>query len=153
MSILIISVLNSVPDRLAISSSLNCISFWNFDLFFHLSHISLSQCSSYIVRGRALGICRGRANQLLYYSPVCGGGVQEETMPIAQLSASFQHFPSITQKQIGPLWWWFPGAWVCVHSRTLWTSPTNSPVSLGFLPMSHPKGFYIQWFWGFISPH
>ena len=36
--ILITSVLNCASDRLAISSSLSCIFFWSFDLFFHLGH-------------------------------------------------------------------------------------------------------------------
>ena len=42
--------------------------------------------------------------------------------------------PSTTHKQIGPFWCWFLGGWVCVHFRTLWVSPTNSPVRLGVSP-------------------
>ena len=34
---------------------------WSFDLFFHPGHISLSQCTCYIVRGRALGVHLGTA--------------------------------------------------------------------------------------------
>ena len=37
-------------------------------------------------------------------------------------------------KQIGPFWCWFPGGWFCVHSRTLWVSAWNPPVSLGVSP-------------------
>ena len=36
-----------------------------------------------------------------------------------------------THKQLGPFWCWFPGGWFCVHSRTLWVPPMNSPVRLG----------------------
>ena len=64
-------------------------------------------------------------------------------MPLAQLA--FSHFPS-THKQIGPSCCWFLCGWACVHSRTLWVSPTNSPVRVRI-----PIGFYSQNFWGFIS--
>ena len=75
-------------------------------------------------------------------------------MPLAQLSASFVT-SSTTHKQIGPFWCWFPGGWACACSRTLWVSPTNSPVKLGVSPAaaSTPTGFYSQRFWGFIYPH
>ena len=35
-----------------------------------------------------------------------------------------------------------------VHSRTLWVSPTNSPVKLGVSPTAHstPTGIFNQWF-------
>ena len=57
-----------------------------------------------------------------------------------------------THKQIGPFWCWFPGGWVCVHSRTLWVSPMNSPVRLVVYPTtSTPTGFFSRRFWGFIS--
>ena len=47
-----------------------------------------------------------------------------------------------THKQIGPFWCWFPGEWVCVHSRTPCVSPTNSPVRLGVSPATAtPKDF------------
>ena len=38
----------------------------------------------------------------------------------------FSVTPSTTHKQTGPFWCWFLSGWVCVHSRTLWISPTNS---------------------------
>ena len=61
---------------------------------------------------------------------------------------------SETHKQIVPFSCWFPGGWVCVHSRTLWVSPTNSPMRLGVShATSTPTGFFSQRFWGFISPH
>ena len=58
-----------------------------------------------------------------------------------------------THKKIGPFWCWFPGGWFCVHSRTLWVSPMNSPVRLGVSPAaSTPTGVFSLRFWGFISP-
>ena len=36
-----------------------------------------------------------------------------------------------THKQIGPFWCCLLGGWVCVHCRTLWVSPMNSPVRQG----------------------
>ena len=54
-----------------------------------------------------------------------------------------------THKQIGPFCCWFPGGWVCVHSRTLWISPMNSPVQLGVSPTARtPTGFLSQRFEG-----
>ena len=65
-----------------------------------------------------------------------------------QLSVTYSAF----QKQIGPFWCWFPGDWACVLFRTLWVSPTNSPVRLGVSPAATaPTDFYSQKFWGFIS--
>ena len=56
--------------------------------------------------------------------------------------------PSTTHNQIGPFWCCFPSGWVCVHSRTLWVSPTASPVRLGVSPAaaSTPTGVFNQWF-------
>ena len=48
-------------------------------------------------------------------------------------------------KQIGPFWCWFPGGWACLCSRTLWISPTNSPVRLAVsLAVEVSIGFYSQ---------
>ena len=49
-------------------------------------------------------------------------------------------------KQSGPFWCWFLCGWVCICSRTLWVSPTNSPLRLGVSPAaaSTPKGFPIS---------
>ena len=58
-----------------------------------------------------------------------------------------------TQKQIGPFSCWFPCWWVCVHSRTLWVSPTNSPVRLGASPSATTHTGFCSWrLWGFICP-
>ena len=52
------------------------------------------------------------------------------------------------------LWCCFLGGWVCVHSRPLWVSPTNSPVRLGVSPSaaSTPTGVFIQGFEA-LFPH
>ena len=54
---------------------------------------------------------------------------------------------STTHNQIGTFWCWFQGGWACVHSRTLWVSPTNSPVRLGvsLAATSIPIGVFNQW--------
>ena len=45
-----------------------------------------------------------------------------------------------------------PGGWVCVHSRTLWVSPTNSPVRLGVSPTATTStGFIGRGFEALVS--
>ena len=58
-----------------------------------------------------------------------------------------------THKQIGPFWCWFLGGWVCVHYRTLWASPMNSPVRLGVSPAaaSMPTVFTARGFEALVS--
>ena len=53
-----------------------------------------------------------------------------------------------THNQIGPFWCCFPGGWACACSRSLWVSPTTSPVRLGASPAaaSTPTGVFTQWF-------
>ena len=59
-----------------------------------------------------------------------------------------------TYKQIGPFLCWFLGEWVCAHFRTVWVSPTYSPVRLGVSPViAKPTDFSSESFWGFISQH
>ena len=57
-----------------------------------------------------------------------------------------------THNQIGPFWCSFLGGWPWVCSRTLWVSPTNSPVKVGVFPAdaSTPQGVQLV-VWGFIS--
>ena len=66
----------------------------------------------------------------------------------------FSVTPSTTHNQIGPFWCCFLSGWVCVHSRTLWVSPTSSPVRLGVSPAatSTPHRCFQSVVWGFISP-
>ena len=92
---------------------------------------------------------------LLCHGTVCGGEVQEGTMPLAWLSAGLNLVNSpITHKKIGPFQCWFLGHWVCVHYRAPWVSPMNSPVKLWVCPTTTtPTGFYTQSFWGFSPLH
>ena len=57
-------------------------------------------------------------------------------------------FHSATQNQTGPLWCWFPSGWACALPRTLWVSPTTSPVRLGVSPAAAPtpRGVFNQRF-------
>ena len=60
----------------------------------------------------------------------------------------FSVTPFITHKPVGPFWCCFPSGWLCVCPRTLWVSPTNSPVRLRVSPAaaSTPTGVFNQWF-------
>ena len=53
-----------------------------------------------------------------------------------------------THNQIGPFWCLFLSGWACVHSRTLWVFPTNSPMRLGVSPAAYstPTGVFNQRF-------
>ena len=79
---------------------------------------------------------------------VCGGGGPRGNSAISSTLCQFSVTPSATHNQIGPFWCWFPSGLVCVCSRTLWVSPTNSPVRLGVSPAatSTPTGVFNQWF-------
>ena len=81
------------------------------------------------------------------------GRVQEGAMALALLSAGFQSLPLLPTIKLGP-WCCFLGGWVCVHSRTQWVSPMNSPVSLGVSPTaaSTPTDVFSQWFEA-LFPH
>ena len=96
-----------------------------------------------------------RAGQpwLLLCDTVCGGGVWEGTMSLALLLAGFHSLPYYPQANLALLVL-IPGGWVSVCPRTLWVSPTNSPVRLGVFPTTAtPIGFYSQSFWSFLVPH
>ena len=58
----------------------------------------------------------------------------------------FSVTPSATHNQIRPFWCCFLGGCVCVRSRSLWVSPTNSPLRLGFSPAAaqSPQVFSIR---------
>ena len=83
----------------------------------------------------------------LHCGTVCGGGVQEGTMPLPPLSWLSVTSPA-SHKQIGPFWCCFLNGWVCVCSRPLWVSPVNSPGRLGVSPAaaSTPTGVFNQRF-------
>ena len=100
MGMLIISVLNSASDRLTIPSLLSCIFFWSFDLFFHLGHILLSWLTLYS-KGESLRYLLGWGIPH-HCDAVCGGGIQEGTMPLAQLSVGFQSLSLLPISKLGP---------------------------------------------------
>ena len=57
---------------------------------------------------------------------------------------AFSHFPRYPEANWALLLL-IPGWVVCVHSSTLWVSPTNSPVSLVVSPAaSTPTGFSVR---------
>ena len=85
----------------------------------------------------------------LHCDAVCGGVVREGAMALAQSAlCCFSVTPSTTHKQIGPFWCCFLSGWACVCSRSLWISPTNSPVRLRVSPPAAliPTGVSKQWF-------
>ena len=118
------------------------------DLFFHLSHIFLSLCTWYMVRGGDLGICQGRATHVTVVSWGMWGRGPRGSSAACSTLCCFSVTSSATHNQIGPFWCWFPGGWVCVCSRTLCVSPTNSPVRLGVSPTvaSTTTGVFSQRF-------
>ena len=78
--------------------------------------------------------------------------VSSGTMLLVQLSCQLSVTSPPTHKQIGPVWYWFLGGWVCVHSRTMWVSPTNPPVRLGVSPAAAtPHRCFQSEVWGIIS--
>ena len=114
--------------------------------FFVLVHLLL-------VRGEALGIRQGGATHVTeLWCCMWGWGPRENNGTCSALSWLSDTSPT-THKQTRPFWCWFPGGWVCVHSRTLWVSPMNSLVRLGVSPATTtPRGFDNLRFWSFISP-
>ena len=78
----------------------------------------------------------------LRYGAVCGGGVREGTLLLAQLSAGFQSLPLLPTSKLGPTGDDSRvGGCVCVHSRTLWVSPMNSPEAGSFSHHCNPHRF------------
>ena len=94
MGILITSVLSPASDRFAISSSLSSI----FGvLIFHLGHISLSWCTCYVVRGRALGIHQGGATRCYTAVLYVGEGSERELCHLLGPRPAFCHFCHYSQ--------------------------------------------------------
>ena len=85
---------------------------------------------------------------------MCGRG-RRGSNGACSILCQFSVTSSTTHNQVGPFWYWFPGVWACVRSRTLWVSPTNSPVRLGVSPAaaSTPTRVFSQRLLVFISPH
>ena len=146
MSILITSVLNCASDRLAMSSFLSFII--SGALICSLGHFFLSWRTCY-VKGRSLRCSPGRGN-----APPCtvtlyvGEGSKREQWRLLHSLLIFSHFPRYAQSNWALLVLIFPDGWVCIRSRPLWVSPTNSPVRLGVSPAaaSTPTGVFNQGF-------
>ena len=96
-----------------------------------------SSCHTcHVVKGGALDIPQGRATHFAVLWGKCLRGNNVTCSALSWLSIT----SSSTHRQIGPFWCWFPGGWAFVHSRSLWVSPTNGPVS--FSHTSTPTGFF-----------
>ena len=138
--------------RLAISSLLSCIflelwSVLSFGPYFFIV-VHLLCC-----KGQSLRYCQGGATQVTELWCCLWGRGQRGNNPTRWALTPLSVISPATHKQIGLFWCWFPGGWICVCSRTLWVSPTNSPVRLGVSPTeATPTDFYSQRFWGFLFP-
>ena len=71
-------------------------------------------------------------------------GSSDTCSTLCQISVTFP----ATHNQILPFWCCFLSGWVCIHSGTLWVSPTTSLMRLGVPPSAAltPKGVFSQWF-------
>ena len=99
----------------------------------------------YVVRCGSLGVCQSEATHLAALW-CCMWGPRGNNATCWALIGLSVTSPT-THKQIGPFWCWVPGGWVCVCSRTLWVSPTNSSMRLGVSPTAATTtGFYSQRF-------
>ena len=67
-------------------------------------------------------------------------------MPLAQLSPTFSYFPRYPQASCALLVL-VPGWVACVHSKTLWAQPMDSPVRLGVSPQ---QVFSVRGFEAFL---
>ena len=127
--------------------------FWSFDLFSlgpffffvsaHLLHSKGESLRCSPVWGNA-----GHCTVMLYV----GEGLRGSNGACSTL-CWFSVTSSATHNQIGSFWCCFPSGWVCIHSRTLWVSPMNSPVRLGVSPAaaSTPTDVFNQRFEALFS--
>ena len=138
LSFLITSVLNCASDRLAISLLLSYIFSGALICFFIWAISFLSQCTCYVVRGGALScfvtLYVGEGSKREQWCLLC-------SLPVFSHSL---HYPPSNWA----VWCCFPSGWVCVCSRTLWVSPTISPVKLAVYSAaaSPPTGVFNKWF-------
>ena len=138
MSFLITSVLNPASDRLAISSVLSFL-FSGALICLHVGHIFFVPACLLCSNGQSLRYSPGQDNPL---HCICGGGVWEGTMQLAQLSSSFQSLPPLPTIYVGPsgAYPWVSGfvymLGCCgsLHRTLLWGWEF-------FLPPEHPQVF------------
>ena len=145
MSVLITSVLNCASDRLAISLLLHCIFSGSLICSFIWAMFFCLTCLLHS-KGWSLRCSPGWGNPrgcvvMLYV----GKGSEREQWYLLCSIPAFSHFPHYPQANWALLVL-IPG-WVCVRSRTLWVSPSNSPVRLGVSPAaSAPADVFSQMF-------
>ena len=122
-------------------------------MFFHLGHIIFVWVCWLHSKGWSLRCSLGWGNPhscvvMLYV----GEGSKREQCHLLSSQLAFSHFFCYPQAN-----WVFlvlipTRKWVCVHSRTLWVSPINSPVRWGVSPATEtPTSFLYQRFWSFMS--
>ena len=106
------------------------------------------------LKGRSFRCLAGRSNTgccaVTLYMGEGPGGSNGARSTLCRISVT----PSATHNQIGPLWCWFPSGWACACLRSLWVSPTTSPVRLGVSPAAAPTptGVFNQRFEA-LFPH
>ena len=84
--------------RLAISSTLSCIS---FDLFFHLGHFFFVLAACYVVRDEALGICQGGPTHIaVLWSCVWGRGQRGNNATCSALGR-LKSLPPLSIRKLG----------------------------------------------------
>ena len=122
-------------------------------MFCHLGLFFWSWQVCYL-KGRSLRCSPGQGNAgscaVMLYVGEGPRGSNGARSTLHQISVTH----STTHNQTGPLWCWFPSGWACAHSRSLWVSPTTSPVRLGVSPAAAaPTGVFTQRFGPLFPPH
>ena len=141
------------PDGLTISSSLSCI-FSGALIHSFIWAIFFISAGLLHSKGQSLRYSPGQGNPLgCFLVLYVGEGSEREHCHLLSSLLAFSHFLHHPQSNWALLVL-IPGGWFCIHSRTLWVSPMNSPVRLGVSPTATTHtGFFSQRFWGFISAY
>ena len=129
--------------------SLHClVLFVELDLFFYLGHIYIFFVLAHLLHSKGQSLCysSGLGNPGRWVVALYMGRDQRGNNATCWALGRLSVTSPATHKQIGPFWCWFRGGWICVHSRTLWVSPTNSPVRLGVSPTSTTQVFLVRGF-------
>ena len=101
-----------------------------------------------VIKGQSLRCSPGWGNLgLCIRALYVGEGSKREQCCLLCSLPIFSHFPCYPQAN-GALLVLIPGGWVCVCSRPLWVSPTNSTVRLGVssAAASTPTGVFSHRF-------
>ena len=113
----------------------------------------MSQHACYILRGGTFGICQGGATHITAIVVLCvREGSKREQCHLLGSQLAFSNFLYYPQANWALLVL-IPQRVGLYTSRTLWASPTNSPVRLGVSPTTEtPTGFFSQRFKA-LFPH